>query len=186
MKLGVFIGFFGCALLGAPPEIKAPAKEPVAFSSSPTPIYTYPGKTDRDLAKAFELKPWSTKKLMCFDSHYVGVNFKYFIEYTEWFNKFRAEHCPTYNNGDSFDCENFAFLYKSLMITSVFKKKNLRQILVGVLMVKSEKPFHGIGGNGLHALNIIYTSAGWYVVEPQNGQYTELEKYTNPIIRYIF
>ena len=186
MKLGALIGNFGCALFGTPAEVSVSEKEPVSFSSRPTPIYTYPGKTDRDLLKIFDIKPWSTKKLMCFDSHYVGVNFKYFIQYTEWFNKFRKEHCPTHNNGDSFDCENFAFLYKSLMTTSVFKKKNLRQILVGVLIVKSSTPFHGIGGDGLHALNIVYTGAGWYVVEPQNGQYTELEKYTNPIIRYIF
>ena len=63
----------------------------------------------------------------------------------------------------------------------------IAEILVGVIVVSAKKEFHGIGGAaGMHALCIIHTSAGWYVVEPQNGQYTELEKYTNPIIKYIF
>lgn len=174
---------FCVALAGTAESATAPE---VSFKSSPTPSYTYPGKTDRDIKKALEIKPWSTRELTCFDSHYIGVDFKYFIEYTAWFNKFRDQHCTSFDNGDAFDCENFAFLYKSLMVASVFKKKNLRQILVGVIMVKSNTPFHGIGGDGLHALNIIHTSAGWYVVEPQNGQYTPLKEYSNPILRYIF
>ena len=182
IKLALLFSLIACGLMGQ----REKGERAPTFETLPIPHYTYPSKTDKDLARIFEVKPWSTKKLLCFDTHYVGVDFKYFTEYTAWFNKFRDKYCPTHRE-DAFDCDNFAFLYKDFMIASVFKKKNLRQILVGVIVVSATKEFHGIGGTaGMHALCIIHTSAGWYVVEPQNGKYTELEKYTNPIIKYIF
>jgi hypothetical protein len=37
-----------------------------------------------------------------------------------------------------------------------------------------------------HALNIIKTNKGWFVVEPQTGQYMDLKSYPNEIEKYIF
>ena len=181
IKFALIFSFIACGLFGQ----RAKGERPPTFDSRPIPKYTYPDKTDKDLAKLFKVKPWNTSKLLCFDTRYIGVDFRYFTEYAAWFNKFRDKYFPTHKS-QAFDCDNFAFLYKDLMISSVFKKDSKRQILVGVLVVNSEKEFHGIGGEGLHALNIIHTNAGWYVIEPQNGKYTQLEKYTNPIVKYIF
>ena len=180
MKLWLIFFFVTCSLFGQR------TKEGL-FALRPTPQYTYPAKTDKDLAKIFHIKLWGASKLLCFDRHYVGVDFRYFIGYTTWFNKFRGKYFPSYID-QAFDCDNFAFLYKDLMISSAFKKSyKLQQILVGVVVVDSINEFHGIGGTGgNHALNIIHTSAGWYIVEPQNGKHTPYEKYTNPILKYIF
>jgi hypothetical protein len=74
---------------------------------------------------------------------FVGVNFKYFIEYTEWFNKFRAEHCPAYDNEDPFDCEKIAFLY-SREVPDKFSSGNpdrIKEAFVDLLLLASCNSF---------------------------------------------
>ena len=154
-----------------------------SLSSIPIPDYHYPLKTHKDLHRKFDTP---TTKALCADSYYIGLKFPSFREQNKWFRELCQTH---YSNplGESFDCDNLAFLYKSLLSTGAFKKKTKYQTLVGVIFVQQKKEALGVGGIGLaHALNILYTSQGWYIIEPKTGKFMAYDKYPNPITQYIF
>lgn len=176
-----FIILFMASLLTG--KEKAPST--YSLDSMPAPQYHYPFKSFTQIHKELKITAHASSRLMCLDNQYVGLKFDSFKKYDAWFAKARQRY---YHKSikESFDCDNFAFLYKALLTTSVFKKDGKKQILIGVILVKQKKDALGIEASAKHALNIIYTSSGWYVVEPQTGEYIEYKNYTNPILKFIF
>tara|TARA_R110002020_G_scaffold19117_12_gene66492 strand:+ start:143 stop:688 length:546 start_codon:yes stop_codon:yes gene_type:complete len=156
------------------------------FDSMPVPEYHYPRQTYLDIHEKFDKRVDPSEKVVCFDNYYVGLKFDSFKKQNAWFSEVR-NHYFSKEVGESFDCDNFAFLYKALFTTASFKKNARGQILVGVILVEHTNEFLGLEEiAGKHALNIIYTSNGWYVVEARTGKFIEYKKYTNPITEYIF
>ena len=58
---------------------------------------------------------------------------------------------------------------------------------VGIVVVRQVNEFAGIPGTGgLHAVNLVMTTRGWYIFEPQTNEFMLLEDYPNQeYIQYI-
>jgi len=189
-KLFCLILFFcgGCNTFTETRDIKAQIIENAQESLSDMPgvTYHYPGLTDKDARKSLE--EWlSVRGGAIFpDVHYIRIKHESFIAFNKWFQE-TTEQLKNEEIGDGYDCDNYSFLYKSLLGVSSYKNKNLREILIGVIYVKQKHPFGGIpSGKFDHALNIIYTELGWFIYEPQTGKFDKIENYPNEILWFIF
>ena len=118
------------------------------------------------------------------DGNYTSIKHESFILFNKWYrSKIKRLNPP--KNGENFDCEDFALLYKSLFSLAFLNEKRERQGLVGVIVVNQRNKALGIPATGAHALNIILTEKGWWVYEPQTGEFCKLSRYPNKIIAYI-
>ena len=121
------------------------------------------------------------------DSKYRYVDFFLYKKFNNWFEKLKFENgILPIDQGESHDCDNFAMLYKSLFSISSYKSNDKVEPAVGLVIVDQAKEFGGIPAGGLHALNIVFTTQGWYIFEPQTGEHILLEQYPNQEhIKYI-
>jgi len=145
-----------------------------------------PKMTDVEAKRSLNIKVYNLHKAIFVDQTYIGIKHSYFEKFNTWFIP-ATKHLKYRGKGDAYDCDNFAYLYRSLMSASGYKSWSENELLVGVIFVKQKKDWGGIsGGDYLHALNLMYTSEGWHVVEPQTGFAGKLKNYPNQIIWYIF
>jgi hypothetical protein len=159
----------------------------VSFDTIPEPEYHYPSKNVKELKQDFDAPMMSFfSKVLMFDPDYIGIKYDYFIQFNRWWWSLRSTYLKADNI--SFDCDNYAFLYKSLLNSAVIKAPQPKQILVGVIVVTQKTKALGIPSRPeiKHALCIVYTSKGWFVIEPQTNKFTPLKEYPNTIYRYIF
>jgi len=167
------------------------------IESLPSPKYAICIKTHEtiyeELKSRFDEK--SDHKLsLANDKQFVGITYKYFKQYNKWYAKFSKKiTTDSFKNnkdthpGETFDCEDHAMMYKTMMTLATTKTTSpKRGLLVGILFVYHENEQLGITQPGAHALNLIHTSKGWMVYEPQTGQTCKLSKYKNSIYGYIF
>lgn len=156
----------------------------VAFNLPPKPDYIYPAtngiKIEGSLMK-YVVPDWGG---LIFDTHYIGVKYGYFNKFNKWFQG-ELSKIEIPDEGESFDCEDYALLYKSLLGMASLKQSKLRQISVGVIIVDQKKKALGIPAIGSHALNIVLTDKGWIVYDPQTDKSCKLKDYPNKIISYI-
>ena len=160
-------------------------KVPQALEDVPAARYHYPGLTDTQSKRSLKIPPYNWTQAVFTDAEYVRIKHDYFLEFNKWF---MAATKRSYKDlGDGYDCDNFAHLYKSLMSTAAYKNNSKREVLAGVIFVAQRKAFGGIpAGKYNHALNLIGTDKGWFVIEPQTGEMCELKDYPNYIMWYIF
>ena len=169
------------------------SQQALAVNEIPSPKYT---RSVHDRYNIYdELKDKLAKEHTAFtsDAKYTSLTFKCFKKYTTWFVNYLS---PIYEKSintnrkipkESFDCDDFAFLYKSLWSASSLKADTKTMgLAVGVIIVDNIKSYFDVPMGGKHALNIVHTSRGWYVVEPKNGKYCSIDDYHNPIECYIF
>ena len=161
-------------------------KVPQALEEVPAARYHYPGLTDEQSKHSLDIAPYNWTQAIFTDAEYVRIKHSYFLEFNKWFMA-ATKRFYLKDLGDGYDCDNFAHLYKSLMSTAAYKNNSKREILVGVIFVAQRKDFGGIpAGKYNHALNLIGTEKGWFVIEPQTGEMCELKDYPNYIMWYIF
>jgi hypothetical protein len=157
-----------------------------ALLGMPSIAYCYPGLTDKDARESLSEPLKRAGNAIFPDTHYIRIKYQSFVTFSDWFQKITSQ----LNNeeiGDGYDCDNYSFLYKSLLSVSSYKNQNLREVLVGVIYVNQKHSFGGIpSGQFYHALNIICTESGWYVYEPQTGEFDKIENYPNNILWFIF
>lgn len=160
-------------------------KVPQALNEVPPARYAYPGLSDREAKRSIKIPVYNWSKALFTDAQYVRVKHDYFLEFNKWF---MAATKRSYKDlGDGYDCDNFAHLYKSLMSTASYKNNSKREVLAGVIFVTQRKDFGGVSaGQYNHALNLVGTDKGWFVIEPQTGKFCELKDYPNSIMWYIF
>lgn len=163
----------------------------------PTPKYDIGIKTHEiiyaELKSRLDEKP-EYKLTLANDKQLVGVTYKYFRKYNKWYKEFSKKiTTDSFKNnkdthpGETFDCEDHAMMYKTMMTLATTKTTSPnRGLLVGVIFVYHETPQLGITQTGAHALNLVHTSRGWIVYEPQTGQSCKLTKYKNSIYGYLF
>ena len=160
-------------------------KVPQALNEVPPARYAYPGLSDREAKRSIKIPVYNWSKALFTDAQYVRVKHDYFLEFNKWF--MTATKRSYKDLGDGYDCDNFAHLYKSLMSTASYKNSSKREVLAGVIFVTQRKDFGGIpAGKYNHALNLVGTDKGWFVIEPQTGKFCELKDYPNSIMWYIF
>lgn len=144
----------------------------------------------RDIAAHFSMQRsfnWAKTKVptdigvTLFDSRYKEVDFYFFLDFNNWFEKLKFENgIMPISPKENLDCDNFALLYKSLMGISAYKSQEASEPAVAVLVVRQMHEFGGIPGTEeLHMVNLVMTNNGWFVFEPQTGKYTLLERYPN-------
>ena len=178
-----YLGFL--LILNISYATESPKGNPTNLDSLPTPKYTLHATDSFDIRKELKIKLFEGNRLTFFDFHYIGITHSYFEEYTKWFLNVKT-NLLNGSTPESFDCDNFSLLYKSLLSTAVYKNNKDKEILVGVIMVRQKHPMLGIPAGVLHALNIVKTDMGWFVVEPQTGEFINLKDYPNEIRKYIF
>lgn len=153
----------------------------------PTVEYEKEPLTDFKIKQSLKIPIRKLRYAVLPDGKYTRIKFDSFIKFNNWFKDSTKQLWPK-NLGEAYDCDNFAFLYKSLLSVTSYTNNNTCEVAVGVIYVRQEYEFGGVPveGNTYHALNIIYTGAGWFVFEPQTGYYDRLEHYKNEILWYIF
>lgn len=165
-------------------------------SNIPKPIYNDKPMSSTQVRESLNFEKWvSYSRVLLFDRKYIGVTSEHLKKYNKWFTSLTF-HMGIDHKDDAYDCDNFAFLYKSILTVSSYKNWDVdteykdRQVLAGTLIVYQTRPFGGVraSNNTKHALNIVYVDNGWVVVEPQTGKMIEYEKYPNRdrIIKIIF
>lgn len=165
----------------------------LAVNEIPSPKYTRSVHDQYTIYAELDDKLSEEHTAFTNDLRYTSVTFRSFKKYTNWFVDYLY---PIYDKSiknnrkvpkESFDCDDFAFLYKSLWSASSLKVDTKRMgLAVGIIIVENVKSYFDVPMGGKHALNIVHTSKGWYIVEPQNGKYCSIEDYHNPIDCYIF
>lgn len=127
--------------------------------------------------------------LTLWDNRYQEVDYYFFRKFNNWFKDMLFEHglMSLGNNGEALDCENYSMLYKSTMSIANFKGGQKNDLAVGLVVVRQDYEFAGIPATGgLHMLNLVLTSQGWFIFEPQTNKFILLEKYPNQeAIQYI-
>lgn len=115
------------------------------------------------------------------DSKYKEVDYYWFRKFNNWFKTLLFENgIMSLGDGtENLDCDNFAMLYKSMMSVSAYKAKSDNEPCVALLVVRQVNEFGGVPSGGLHMVNLVMTNQGWYVFEPQTGEFIKLEKYPN-------
>jgi hypothetical protein len=128
-------------------------------------------------------------KLVLWDSRYDEVDYYFFRKFNNWFNKLLFENglMSLGEGGEALDCENYAMLYKSTISLASFKSGTKNELAVGIVIVRQVNEFARIPATGgLHAVNLVLASNGWYIFEPQTNEFVLLEKYPNQeYIQYI-
>lgn len=124
------------------------------------------------------------------DSRYREVDYYHFRKFNNWFDKLLFEagiQSGVESNHPALDCDNFAMLYKSLMGVSAYKSGDKYEMGVAVVVVRQVNEFGGIPGtNGLHMVNLVFTTKGWLILEPQTMKYIKLENYPNQeFVQYL-
>lgn len=119
-------------------------------------------------------------KVFLLDGKYSIVDYYFFKKFNNWFKKLQFENgILPIDQKENLDCDNFAMLYKSLMSVAGYKSSSEHEPAVALLVLKQKQPFGGIPSGGLHMLCLVFTSNGWYIIEPQTGEYILLEDYPN-------
>jgi len=122
-------------------------------------------------------------KVVMLDTRYRVSDYYHFRKFNSWFKKLLFEtgiQAGVESNHQALDCDNFAMLYKSLMGVSAYKSGDELEIGVAVVVVKQVNEFGGIPGTGgLHMVNLVFTNQGWFIFEPQTGDFILLEDYPN-------
>lgn len=127
-------------------------------------------------------------QMVLLDTSYNKVDYFYFLKFNKWFKKVKFENgLMPIDQNQALDCDNFAMLYKSTMGIASYASKQDKELAVASVVVKQMKEFGGIPAQqGLHMVNLIFTTKDWYIFEPQTGEFIELHKYPNQkYIKYI-
>lgn len=80
---------------------------------------------------------------------------------------------------DTWDCENYSELLNALVTVRIWKAGYYdTRAAIGWMRVNAKNEWAGLPGV-MHALMFGVTEKGLFVIEPQNGEYVELEDYPN-------
>ena len=115
------------------------------------------------------------------DEKYREVDYTWFRKFNNWFKDmlYKNNMQALGGNGETADCDNYAMLYKSLMSAAAYKAGEKTEPAVLLMLVNQQQPFGGIPAGGSHLCIMVMTSRGWFVVEPQTGQFDEMRNYPN-------
>ena len=116
------------------------------------------------------------------DNQYSNVNLQWLDKYCSWWIGVLDLYQLSYER-ETFDCDNFSDLFVTVYNFSSHNRSNrtAAQVAVATVVVEQIKNFADIsyGSDSWHSLNLVWTSSGWFIVEPQNGTYISLESYPN-------
>ena len=116
---------------------------------------------------------------------------KYVVPHDQWMRNNYNEYFKAYiyylgaqYEAEGMDCDNYADFYRQNLVLSNLKAGGAKYGDVPCATMVVNQKDKGI----YHALNLVRTQQGWYAVEPQDGTFTELNRYRylNSITKMIF
>ena len=130
------------------------------------------------------LQPELKQNLRFDDNRYVVVEHDWLMKiFVPYFGTFLNHLHAGPAGGEGYDCNDFALLFRAKLSLSNLLAGGARQgeVPCGRLVVWQQVGFGGVTGrpHAVHALVLIRTDLGWYVVEPQTGASTSFQKYPN-------
>lgn len=130
-----------------------------------------------------------SKNSIILDKKYVSITKDTFEKFNDIYIK--MVFFNTSYQLDSYECNHFALLYKSLLGATVIKGNTNASIAVGAAIVTNKKEFGGVpASDGNHMVCLVCVDDKWLVVEPQPEKgyltYCSIEEYPNPILYTIF
>ncbi len=117
------------------------------------------------------------------DERYVVVDHRWLQEtFLPYFRTF-LNHVHANTSGEGYDCDDYTFLFRAKLVLSNVLAGGARAGAVpcGRLIVDQNRAFAGVPGSARarHALVLVRTEQGWFVVEPQTCAMTPLAAYPN-------
>jgi len=115
---------------------------------------------------------------------YTRVNFvrpdhQWLLAFDRWFRTLNKSLKVEFVE-ETWDCDNYARSFVAFADLAAMRAGEARgSICVGWATVYNSRSFGGIPAGGGHAVVIVGTSEGIFVIEPQNGEIAPLAKYPN-------
>lgn len=121
-------------------------------------------------------------EMIMLDNHFRKVDYTWFREFNNWFTKMKMNNglMAGHRVAENMDCDNYSMLYKSMMSVAAYKSGATSEPAAALVVVNQVHEFGDIPATGgLHMLVFIITSRGWFMVEPQTGEFVNLQDYPN-------
>lgn len=133
--------------------------------------------------RGFNSMPIKTDKniqILMLDNEFRSLDYFWFRKFNNWFSdmKFQAGIMPL-EHAENLDCDNFAMIYKSMASVASYKSGESVEPAVALIIVEQKHEFGGVPVGALHMLNLVFASNGWYVFEPQTGEWCDFDDYPN-------
>jgi len=112
---------------------------------------------------------------------FVRPDHRWLVAFKDWFMRLQKALKLTYKD-EAFDCDDFARCFVAFANVAALKAGERRaSMCVGWGMVGNAQSFGGVQGSnlGAHAIVIVGTTDGLFVVEPQSGAMAPLRDYPN-------
>lgn len=112
------------------------------------------------------------------DVTFTAVNHLWLTEAAEWSWQFSKGIGLVYT-AESFDCDKFAAGFALAANVAAARAGVRAQPLLARIYVRQLASFGGVPAGGGHALNVVLTDRGLYVIEPQSRVIVPLAEYPN-------
>ncbi len=130
-------------------------------------------KSIRQHSKEFQKLYWN-KEI----KHFILPRHKWLEELFAIYNTF-LDKVNVQAKAEVWDCENYSSFLNSIATVRIWKAGYYdTRGAIGWMRVDAKKEWAGLPPV-MHALVFAVTEEGFFIVEPQNGQYVELEDYPN-------
>jgi hypothetical protein len=177
-----FVAFMGLMTIidSSSREIDIPLIPDVSINGREMPEVR-PGNIDSHTQVRKELKelfPNARFEMTTFsDSRFQEVDYDSFRDITDFAYDFYISSPLLRYKPESYDCDNYShhlFTFVDWGGGHLFSG----QASIFQITVQYDRPWGGIHG-GLHSLNLVKTTRGWYVHEPQSREMIKAEHYPN-------
>lgn len=119
-------------------------------------------------------------EILMLDNKFKVIDYFWFRKFNNWFKKMKFQAgIMAIDSSENLDCDNYAMIYKSMSSIASYKSGEKVEPAIALIIVEQKNAFGGVPAGGLHMLNLIFASNGWYVFEPQTGEWCNFDKYPN-------
>ena len=164
------------------PNLAALAGQPMTELPSPPPWVADPSSSQRTIGQIIDELEKATGKSPTVNyvrPMYVLPDYPWLIGFAKWFRKLGKPLNIHYEDG-LFDCDKYSRCFVAFADILARKGGETRgSICMGWATVFNEHGFAGVAAGGAHAIVIVGTSRGLFVIEPQNGTMVPLSGYPN-------
>lgn len=164
------------------PDFEALAKK--SFVKLPAPPEWAPAEsagvwTAEELKAAFARATDTPPAVNHVRSEFLLPGAEWVRRYRTWFSKLERPLRLRFE-GEQWDCDNYANCFVTFAdLLALRAGENRGTLAVGWATVFYRHPFAGIEAGGAHAVVVVATGEGLFVIEPQDGTTIRLESFPN-------
>ncbi len=164
------------------PSFAAAARE-AALKLPPPPVWTQSDAagvwTVEELRSAFARVTDTPPAINHVRERFLLPNADWMRRYKTWFSRLERPLRLKFV-AESWDCDDYANCFVTFADMLTMRGRETRGMLaVGWGTVFNRHEFAGIAAGGAHAVVVVATGEGLFVIEPQDGTMVALEKYPN-------